>query len=324
MPSICELIRRDGDADKGRAVFFRAGTNSCSSCHRVQGRGQWVGPDLSTIGVKYGHDELIRSILSPSAAIGVSFRSLVVALADGRVITGLPVEDTPDRLVVKTADGQRIAVEPRSVEDRRTSDVSLMPEGLAQTMTDQELVDLLAYLTTLRQPVSIVGEYQVIGPLHEPDGTPLVDPASKLDLAGARRRRPGPPALLAASERERRRTGRLDAPGRRRPEACRVCLGPGGLADRAAGHARPRHAGRDRWSGSMASRWHSPAKSQDKNEPRTAVVDLPEGASTLLIRVAAGGRSDAQASLVTTFVADRPVGFDAGAVGPSASAAKQP
>ena len=58
------------------------------------GDGQWVGPDLSTIGVKYGRDELIRSILSPSAAIGFSFRSLVVALTDGRVITGLPVEET--------------------------------------------------------------------------------------------------------------------------------------------------------------------------------------------------------------------------------------
>ena len=57
-----------------------------------------------------------------------------------------------------------------------------MPEGLAQTMTDQELVDLLSYLTTLRRPVSIVGEYQVIGPVNEPDGAPVVDPASKLDL----------------------------------------------------------------------------------------------------------------------------------------------
>ena len=80
-----------------------------------------------------------------------------MALADGRVITGLPVEETADRLVLKTAEGQRVSLEPRSIEDRRTSDVSLMPEGLAQTMTDQELVDLLVYLTTLRQPVSIVG-----------------------------------------------------------------------------------------------------------------------------------------------------------------------
>ena len=148
----------------------------------MQGRGQWVGPDLSTIGVKYGRDELIRSILSPSDSIGYSYRSVVAALNDGRVITGLLLEDTAEKLVIKTADGQRISVDPRSIEDRRTSDVSLMPEGLAQTMTTQELVDLLSYLTTLRQPVSIVGQYQVVGPLYEPDGTRRIDPGSALDL----------------------------------------------------------------------------------------------------------------------------------------------
>jgi hypothetical protein len=50
LPPFGELIRRDGDPDNGRQVFFRAGTNACSSCHRVQGQGQWIGPDLSTIG----------------------------------------------------------------------------------------------------------------------------------------------------------------------------------------------------------------------------------------------------------------------------------
>ena len=166
---------------RGKRLSSEPGTNSCAGCHRVQGQGQWVGPDLSTIGVKYGRDELIRSILSPSDSIGYSYRSLVAALADGRVITGLAVEDTPEKLVIKTADGQRVSLEPRSVEDRRTSDVSLMPEGLAQTMTTQEVVDLLSYLTTLRRPVSIVGEYQAIGPLYEPNGTRLIDPTS---LAG--------------------------------------------------------------------------------------------------------------------------------------------
>ena len=147
----------------------------------MQGRGQWVGPDLSTIGVKYGRDELIRSILSPSDSIGYSYRSVVAALADGRVITGLALEDTPEKLVIKTALGQRISVQPSLVEDRRTSDVSLMPEGLAQTMTTQELINLLSYLTTLRRPVSIVGQYGVIGPVYEPNGTRLIDPVSSPD-----------------------------------------------------------------------------------------------------------------------------------------------
>ena len=73
LPPVGELIRRNGDSDKGRAVFFRAGLNSCAGCHRVRGQGQWVGPDLSTIGTKYGKDELLRSILNPSAAIGYNY-----------------------------------------------------------------------------------------------------------------------------------------------------------------------------------------------------------------------------------------------------------
>ena len=93
--------------------------------------------------------------------------------------------------MLKTAEGQRVTVPISSIEERRTSDVSLMPEGLAQTMTDQELVDLLAYLTTLKQPVSIVGQYQAVGPVHEPDGRPVFEPIAKLDLRGAVQRSEG-------------------------------------------------------------------------------------------------------------------------------------
>jgi putative heme-binding domain-containing protein len=183
LPPIAEILGRPARADQGRDVFFRAGTNSCGACHRVQGQGQWIGPDLSTIGTKYGKDELLRSILNPSEAVGYNYRAQVVALNDGRVITGLPVEDGPDRLVLKTAEGQRSVIRPAEIEDRKTSDVSLMPEGLAQTMSDQDLVDLLAFLSTLRQPVSIVGQYHVIGPLIEPQGTPALDPQHNVDLA---------------------------------------------------------------------------------------------------------------------------------------------
>src|SRR5262249_7073237 len=120
-----------------------------------------------------------------SAAIGYSFRSLIVAANDGRVVTGLPLEETADRLVLKTAEGERVTVPTRSIEERRTSDVSLMPEGLAQSMTDHELFDLLAYLSTLKQPVSIVGQYQTTGPVHESAGKPIFDQISKLDLRGS-------------------------------------------------------------------------------------------------------------------------------------------
>ena len=185
LPPLEELLRREGHATGGRSVFFRVGLNSCSSCHRVQGRGQWVGPDLSTISTKYGKDELLRSILNPSAAIGSSFRSLVLALVDGRVVTGLPIEETRERIVIKTADGKRVAVRTGEIDERKSSDVSLMPEGLAQTMGPEELIDLLAFLSSLHQPVSIVGQYHVVGPVSERS----IDVSGKIDPAA---RVPGP------------------------------------------------------------------------------------------------------------------------------------
>ena len=171
LPPIRELIARNGNAGRGRTVFARPGvSNACATCHRVQGQGQWVGPDLSTIGTKYGKEELLRSILYPSAAIGYNYKSNVLALADGRVLTGLVVEEAPDRIVLKTADGKRLTVRPADVEDRKVTEVSLMPEGLAEAMTDRDLVDLLAFLATLKQPVSIVGQYQAIGPVAGSNG----------------------------------------------------------------------------------------------------------------------------------------------------------
>ena len=114
----------------------------------MQGQGQWIGPDLSTIGTKYGKDELLRSILNPSAAIGYNFRSPGRrARPTAASSPACPSRTRPTASCSRrpTASGSRSG--PATIEDRKTSDVSLMPEGLAQTMTDQELVDLLAFLT---------------------------------------------------------------------------------------------------------------------------------------------------------------------------------
>ncbi len=310
LPSIGELMRRPGDAGHGKEVFFRAGTNACGACHRVQGQGQWIGPDLSTIGVKYGRDELIRSILNPSAAIGYSFRSVVVALNDGRVITGLPVEETADRLVLKTAAGERVTVAPGSIEERRTSDVSLMPEGLAQSMTDRELVNLLVYLTTLKQPVSIVGQYHVVGPISESgDATPRINPASPVDLE----------ASLDDGRGRKLSWRRLNA----NAEGL-VNLSPLVSAESKAGSTiyaftpitspTAQKAKLVLDTPAEVAVWLNGkpvalAGARDKGEPRTATLDLVPGAGSLLIRATTDGTSRGPAALVTTLVADQPVGF---------------
>ncbi len=312
LPPFFELVRREGDAARGREVFFRTGESSCASCHRVQGQGGRIGPDLSTIGVKSGKDELLRSILNPSAAIGYNFRSVVAALADGRVITGLAVEDTPDRLALKTADGKRVVLKPSEVEDRKVADVSLMPEGLVQAMTDDELVHVLAYLASLRKPISVVGQYRVIGPLVEGD-LPAVDPAVAID----------PEAKLPGADGREVSWRRLAADG-----DGTVDLGPltGSDALKVAYLSIPVHSTVAQEArlvletGATVRAWLDgrpidlDGPSAD-GSPRIAVVHLPEGESRLLLRVA----DASDGSLVTTLVADRPVDFAAGSTSPASS-----
>jgi putative membrane-bound dehydrogenase-like protein len=305
LPPIDQLLRREGKADRGREVFFRAGNNSCAACHRVQGRGQWVGPDLSTIGTKYGKDELLRSVLNPSAAIGYNFRALVVALNDGRVLTGLPVEDSADRLVLKTAEGQRVSVRPGEVEERKTSEVSLMPEGLAETMSDQDLVDLLAFLSSLREPVSIVGQYQVIGPVAESGGSMALDPTVKVDLS----------ANLRGPEGQKLSWRRLDAnaegladlttlAGTDEAKAVYAYAPIISPIEQEALFVVDSKADVRVWLSGKLLALPKPTE----GEPRAVTVTLPKGSGDLLIRVNGGPN----AALVTTFVSGRPLEFRAG------------
>jgi putative membrane-bound dehydrogenase-like protein len=315
LPSFFELLRREGKADQGRDVFFReprrgndaASLNTCSACHRVQGRGQWVGPDLSTIGTKYGKDELLRSILNPSAAIGYNFRTLNVALKSGQTWSGLPVEDTPERLVLKTSDGKRVAISPGDVEERRFSDVSLMPEGLAESMSVDDLVDLLAFLSGLRQPVSIVGQYQAAGPFAEENGTRAFDPTKKVNLAADLR---GPAGQRVSWRRlDANAEGLADLAALTGGDPKRIAYAYAPVVspvDQEAQLVIDTKADVKVWLNGQPVGLPGGSGGQ----PRAVVVNLPKGRSDLLIRVAGGPN----AGLVTTLVSDQPLAFRLGEV----------
>lgn len=304
LPPIAELARRDGDPERGRVVFFRAGANggvACGACHRVQGEGRWVGPDLSTIGTKYGRDELIRSILYPSAAIGYNFRTHTLATLDGRVLTGVIVEDTPERVAIKTADGRREAVAPKEIEDRRSSEVSLMPEGLAEAMTDREFVDLVAYLATLKRPVSVVGQYRALGPVALAEGAAPPSPKAQ-PPAGAAGQATSWGRLAADAE------GQASLAGRNGPAAgqdsflATPIAAPEDLAATLVvdtpGPARAFLDGKE-----------IPLNRPGPDAPHSAPLRLAAGEHELILRVA--GQAN-PVGVVTTIVAPKPVEFRAG------------
>lgn len=135
------------DLERGKQMFV---AGRCSQCHRHGILGTLVGPDLTSVGRRFLRRDLLRSIVEPSAALDDKYRQTVVVTDDGRTITGMPLEENSDTLVlaVDPLGVQTATIAKSAIVDRRLSPVSPMPTGLADTLTRDELLDLLAWLET--------------------------------------------------------------------------------------------------------------------------------------------------------------------------------
>ena len=134
-----------GDVRRGQAVFN--GTKAaCLSCHAVGYLGGDVGPDLTRIGQIRVERDLLESILYPSLSFVRSYEPVTVATSDGKVINGILKKDSADELVL-AVNATELAHVPRAdVEEMRPGTVSVMPGGLDQQLSRQELADLIAFL----------------------------------------------------------------------------------------------------------------------------------------------------------------------------------
>jgi putative heme-binding domain-containing protein len=159
-----------GDVEHGRALFGDAGRLACATCHRVRGEGGEVGPELSNIGGKFDRELLIESVLEPSRQIVEGYRAALLALADGRVLTGIVREETGGALVLMDAQGQRQTVPKAEIEERRPLETSLMPSGLTAMIAPAEFADLIAYLASLRTEGQGTPGSGVVGPIALPPG----------------------------------------------------------------------------------------------------------------------------------------------------------
>jgi putative heme-binding domain-containing protein len=150
LPPIIELIKMEGDSKRGAAVF-RRDTVGCIKCHQVNGEGTEVGPNLSEIGTKLGKDALCESILDPSAGISFGYEAWQVELKNGDEAFGLIVNETADEISVKAQTGIVTKFRKSDISKREKQKLSIMPTGLQQAMSTQDLVDLIEYLSTLRK-----------------------------------------------------------------------------------------------------------------------------------------------------------------------------
>jgi putative membrane-bound dehydrogenase-like protein len=137
------------DAEAGRRVFFSSGSAACSQCHRFEGRGNVVGPDLSLIHRQGTPLEILRSILEPNRDVAPQYYTTLLELHDDSTFTGILLRSSSNE-VYRNSQGDEVTFQKADIVNRKELKSSLMPTGLASQLTDIELRDLLAFLTAER------------------------------------------------------------------------------------------------------------------------------------------------------------------------------
>ncbi len=125
----------------GRQLFEK----TCANCHTIQGVGSRIGPDL-TGSDRRNLNYLLENIVDPSASVAESYRSSMVQLEDGRLLSGVVVGENDRTIQVQTADAL-LTIDRRSIEDMKKTTQSLMPNGLLDQLSEQEIVNLFGFLS---------------------------------------------------------------------------------------------------------------------------------------------------------------------------------
>jgi putative membrane-bound dehydrogenase-like protein len=138
-----------GDVARGQTVF-NSGRAACLSCHAIGYIGGRIGPDLTRIGQVRGERDLLEAIVFPSASFARGYESVIVYRRSGQALSGVLRSDAPDEVIVFDAAGTETRIPRPDVADIQPGTVSLMPPGLGEILTRQELADLLAFLRAAR------------------------------------------------------------------------------------------------------------------------------------------------------------------------------
>ena len=138
-------------AVRGADLFAK----NCANCHQIAGKGALIGPQLDGIGLR-GRDRILEDVLDPNRNVDVAFRSTTLQLNDGRVVTGLVRREEGALLVLADPLGKEFNVPKADIEERKQTQISLMPSNVGETITPADFADLATFLleqkTARREP----------------------------------------------------------------------------------------------------------------------------------------------------------------------------
>jgi putative membrane-bound dehydrogenase-like protein len=170
-PGQIEKVRRQvaekGNAGKGRELYLNTKLLACATCHRMEGVGGSVGPDLTRVWDTIALDKILESIVDPSKEIKEGFQTYRLTTADEQVHTGLKIRDDESEVVIRDANGRDTRVAKADIDSLGPSKVSLMPDNVVAQITYEQFIDLLAFLKSRKEQESLrglVAEIAVTGP----------------------------------------------------------------------------------------------------------------------------------------------------------------
>lgn len=150
LPPVAELVKLKGNPANGAKVFRRTEVN-CIACHKIGEEGVDFGPALSEIGTKLAKEAIYESILDPSSGIAFGYEQWQLELKSDDQVSGIITSESPDEIVLKTPTGISTHYKKPDIVKKTKSALSIMPSGLQQAMSQQDLVDLVEYLSTLKK-----------------------------------------------------------------------------------------------------------------------------------------------------------------------------
>ncbi len=139
----------NGNPLEGQKLFHESA--NCGKCHQIFGRGGQIGPDLTSY--KRSNLRLILlAVVNPNAEIREGYENMTILTDDGRVVTGFKLEENENSIVLRTADGQSQLIDKQAIDEQHQNKTSLMPTGLLDGLSDTQLRDLCAFLTSTTPP----------------------------------------------------------------------------------------------------------------------------------------------------------------------------
>jgi putative membrane-bound dehydrogenase-like protein len=161
------LVKSKGDSIRGRALYLNAKTLACINCHKLEGVGGNVGPDLTRIWETQSLEKVMESMIDPSKEIKEGYQAYRATTKKGLIYTGLKIVDTPSELVLKESTGKEVRIAKSDLEEVEVSKQSLMPDNVLSQLSFDQFIDLVAFLRDRSAQESLRGialEFLVVGP----------------------------------------------------------------------------------------------------------------------------------------------------------------